>query len=242
MNSSVKQPTIHRVGKVKLSIIMALVVILPIGALMVAVLRSKYGTTQVRVQVQQEQLVDALDNAQRLTDFEQILDTATSMGLIDELSQFGIGVEQFRLAYYANVQQATNLATDLDMSVDDDAVSARFLSGSEGFGWYASNDQRGLEILNNRLWAWALLTAMVLVIAVCVAIAAFFGVMATFGLTAAVGYKIATLLAGVAGLCFGIANQIARVFDECNRKSINGSRYGFSRHYVLGITTGYSAW
>jgi hypothetical protein len=39
METKVKQPT-NRVGKVKLSIIMALVVILPIGALMIAVLRN----------------------------------------------------------------------------------------------------------------------------------------------------------------------------------------------------------
>jgi hypothetical protein len=43
METKVSQPTIHRVGKVKLTIIMLLVITLPIGALMVAVLRSEYG-------------------------------------------------------------------------------------------------------------------------------------------------------------------------------------------------------
>ncbi|MDR1138267.1 MAG: hypothetical protein LBK70_00090 [Clostridiales bacterium] len=40
--------TRDRVGKVKLTIIMALVVILPVGALMAAVLRSEYGASQVQ--------------------------------------------------------------------------------------------------------------------------------------------------------------------------------------------------
>jgi hypothetical protein len=39
--------TLNRVGKVKLSIIMALVVILPIGALMIAVLRSERGVNSI---------------------------------------------------------------------------------------------------------------------------------------------------------------------------------------------------
>jgi hypothetical protein len=61
MNSSVKQPTIHRVGKVKLSIIMLLIITLPISALMVAVLRSEYDSAQLQASIQQEQIVDVLN-------------------------------------------------------------------------------------------------------------------------------------------------------------------------------------
>jgi hypothetical protein len=43
--------TLNRVGKVKLSIIMALVVILPIGALMIAVLQTRYSDVNVPLNV-----------------------------------------------------------------------------------------------------------------------------------------------------------------------------------------------
>ncbi|MDR1138914.1 MAG: hypothetical protein LBK70_03455 [Clostridiales bacterium] len=54
MNSSVKQPTVHRVGKLKLSIIMLLVITLPIGALMVAVLQTRYSDVNVTMTIQQQ--------------------------------------------------------------------------------------------------------------------------------------------------------------------------------------------
>ncbi|MDR1138521.1 MAG: hypothetical protein LBK70_01450, partial [Clostridiales bacterium] len=70
MKSSVNKPT-NRVGKVKLSIIMALVVILPIGALMVAVIRNGGVSVESQVVLTQEQQVERAEQLQAIDSYNR---------------------------------------------------------------------------------------------------------------------------------------------------------------------------
>jgi hypothetical protein len=238
--------TLYRVGKVKLSIIMALVVILPIGALMIAVLRSEYSATTVQAQLQQEQSSALQDNISSLgiegkitlSQAELLIDL---VGLRDLLDEYGIGIEQYQALYNDTVQMASEYSNQV---TQHDNLQSRFAWGSQGYGWYDAKDQTGITILMQEINMWAAVTGVLAAVIIVTGVIAFLGLLPSLGLTAAVWLKLTALLGGLGIWIWvgGPGNEAIRVLDVCKRKSESGQRYGFSRHYAFGITTGYSAW
>jgi hypothetical protein len=244
--------TLNRVGKVKLSIIMALVVILPIGALMVAVLRSEYSATTVQAQLRQEHTVDLVSNVnQELQnnnnnndtniDWEQVLNVLVDMGWLDELINAGLDMNNIQQLYYADISLANNQYNN-DESITADGVQARFWSGTERYGWYAHNDKTGIGKLNMELAIWTALGVSAIIVAAQVAIAGILSAIFTLGLSAPLIWTLLGVVGGAIAFCWGHANKILQVMDTCLNKALDGQRYGFSRHYVFGITSGYDAW
>ncbi|MDR1138406.1 MAG: hypothetical protein LBK70_00830 [Clostridiales bacterium] len=167
METKVKQPT-NRVGKVKLSIIMALVITLPISALMVAVLRSEYNSSQLQASIQQEQLArqEYLDSARIISELldNEIVDNNISKhnnpnlvgdNLDDTLldQDYQDVFQQVLAQIIDNLIQSKFIQSYNDFAIDNTQISQMQQAiQSITEDWIESHSNHGSNVENRFLW------------------------------------------------------------------------------------------
>jgi len=228
-----------KVGIVKLGIILALVAIMAVSAVAIVKLNADVGvgTAVLSSDIQKAQsyseTVNTSDYVQNIdeSDYDTVLAVAKDQGYIEILNKLGLSEADFYNSFI-------NLLSET--SKESELLERGFLwSGSEGHGWYSSNNSTGINYLNNEFYAWCILTGSVIAMGIAVLIAS---AIASGGLTLGVALQIIGWIAQAALLVWGNAKSALDCMSECTRKVSLGESYGFSRTYVLGITTGYNAW
>jgi len=232
-----------KVGIVKLSILLALVIILPLSAIFVTKMNSDAsvpivaGAAKISTLSQNTNDID-LENSISTLDFsvEDVLYQAETLGYMEILSNMGVSASDFLQV----AQSVVDLNSNLINTQSQDDFQSRFLwSGTESNGWYSYNDRTGINRLINEVIIWSALGVTAAIIAACAALVVAMNNAISWW---AVIKSFKEIILPVLAFCFGNCASAIVALGTCYDKVDNMQNYGYSRTYFLGVTTGYSAW
>jgi hypothetical protein len=228
---------------------MLLVITLPIGALMVAVLRGEYNATQVQSSVQQV-VVDTQGNDTVVDIAKVSWQELWDMQDPQLLSELGLTQQEFAIQHNLFVDEMLQRQYLVDANgnayIEQNSTQSRawFQAGSEVRGPYSPTDITGVQYLFNEmkkyLWlsvdaaAWALI----------------YGAAAILCGFSVVGAPAAVVLGSLSILLAGLSGKLGSISDAANNAALTAIRimesgrwYKVARNWNwLGIITGYDAW